>query len=209
MRKMNIRKIMELLAGNAMMAIAIAAAVSMNDHLGGTSGLASILAKRFDLPLNIMVLFVNGLLFMIGWIFLGTKTAIKSAGSVIMFPLFLSIAESSNYAFLKRMHPFLSAVLDGLILGISVYLILDAGASTGGFDIPGLILKKRTGMNPSVIMGIGDVAVILLQSDGLSMGLVCGIIISTATAFTSAFLPHIFDFARIAKRRRSIICIHG
>ena len=50
----------------------------------------------------------------------------------------------------------LCAIFAGLMIGFSLGIVIRAGASTGGMDIPPLVLRKRLGIPVSVKMCIRD-----------------------------------------------------
>lgn len=181
-----------MIAGNILMAGAIAAALSMHDAVGGTSGLSVILSRYIPLPQTFLLFLINGLLFVAGWIFMGFSFALKSAGSVILFPVLLGIMKKGSWTLFHLMNPIASAVVAGMMLGASAALIIDSGASTGGFDIPGIILQKKTGVTPSVLMCIGDV-VVILGTSGLSRQSVYGLIIASVCAVVNTVLLNLFS----------------
>ena len=57
----------------------------------------------------------------------------------------------------------LNTLFAGLGLGISLGIVLRAGASTGGMDIPPLILKKRFGIPVSASLWVFDFCILLTQ----------------------------------------------
>ena len=59
--------------------------------------------------------------------------------------------------------PMLCAVFAGLMIGFSLGIVIKAGASTGGMDIPPLVLKKRVGIPVSVSMYAFDFVILLTQ----------------------------------------------
>ena len=57
----------------------------------------------------------------------------------------------------------LCAVYAGLMIGLSIGIVIRAGASTGGMDIPPLVLNKKLGLSVSATMYIFDFTILLLQ----------------------------------------------
>ena len=51
----------------------------------------------------------------------------------------------------------------GFALGVGIGIVLRVGASTGGMDIPPLILHKKLGVPISVTMNVLDISILLLQ----------------------------------------------
>lgn len=57
----------------------------------------------------------------------------------------------------------LCAIFAGLMIGFSLGIVIRAGASTGGMDIPPLVLRKRLGIPVSVSMYAFDFVILLTQ----------------------------------------------
>ena len=57
----------------------------------------------------------------------------------------------------------LATVCAGLMIGFAIGLVILAGASTGGMDIPPLVLNKKFKMSVSVTMYAIDFVVLILQ----------------------------------------------
>ena len=57
----------------------------------------------------------------------------------------------------------LCAVYAGLMIGLSIGIVIRAGASTGGMDIPPLVLNKKLGLSVSATMYVFDFTILLLQ----------------------------------------------
>ena len=51
----------------------------------------------------------------------------------------------------------------GLLIGIGIGIVIRAGASTGGMDIPPLVLNKKLGINVSVSLYVFDFTILILQ----------------------------------------------
>ena len=54
-------------------------------------------------------------------------------------------------------------IFSGLMIGAGIGAVLRVGASTGGMDIPPLVLNKKMGIPVSLSMNVLDVGVLLLQ----------------------------------------------
>ena len=57
----------------------------------------------------------------------------------------------------------LSAIIGGMLTGLGIGIVIRAGASTGGMDIPPLILKKKMGIPVSISIYVLDCGILLLQ----------------------------------------------
>ena len=70
-------------------------------------------------------------------------------------------ALAGNFVFTKD--PMLCAIFAGVMIGFSLGIVIRSGASTGGMDIPPLVLQKRLKIPVSVSMYVFDVAILLSQ----------------------------------------------
>ena len=57
----------------------------------------------------------------------------------------------------------LCAIFAGIMIGFALGFVIRSGASTGGMDIPPLVLQKRFKFPVSVSMYVFDVAILLSQ----------------------------------------------
>ena len=65
--------------------------------------------------------------------------------------------------FIFTKDPMLCAIFAGIMIGFSLGIVIRSGASTGGMDIPPLVLQKRFKFPVSVSMYVFDVAILLSQ----------------------------------------------
>lgn len=154
-----------ILAGNALYALGVVVFL-LPSHIitGGTTGLALFAQHYFHIPISTFVLVFNLAMFLLGAFFLGKTFALTTLVSTFFYPLILGVFQKipllSNFAIQDKM---LSAVFAGLLIGVSIGMVIRAGASTGGMDIPPLILNKKFGISVSVILYALDFTVLLLQ----------------------------------------------
>lgn len=131
---------------------------------GGVTGLSVILQKIIPLPLSWIILLINILLFIVGWIFAGKEFVFKTLIMTFLFPILLDLFEKIDLFLPMAEDPFLSSLIAGCLLGIGSGIILRANGSSGGFDILGVVLNKKFRISVSVVMYICDCTVILLQA---------------------------------------------
>lgn len=110
--------------------------------LGGTTGIALIIENFFHIPISAFVFVFNLTMLCLGYFVLGKAFAATTILSSICYPLFLEIANRifGDYALTDDV--LLCTVLGGIGIGIALGLVIRSGASTGGMDIPPLILNK-------------------------------------------------------------------
>ena len=121
-------------------------AVSINVFLvpykisaGGISAIGTILLYLFGIKMSLTNLIFNVALFIFGYKYLGKGAVIKTALGIILLSAFLEI---TSYIPQYTENEIISFLSGGILMGAGVGMIVKIGASTGGSDFAGLILKK-------------------------------------------------------------------
>ncbi len=167
-----------ILAGNILLAFAVCAFVVPNRFmLGGSTGIALVVQSWVPVPISVITAVVNLSLFLLGYLFLGKKFAMTSLCSTILYPLILGVFEALPTESLFAVDKLLSAVFAGVLMGAGIGLVIRAGGSTGGMDIPPCILQKRKGIPVGNSMMFFDMVILALQIlrggwDGILYGVV-------------------------------------
>lgn len=130
---------------------------------GGTSGLSIVMAELFPtLRVGGFMLLFNGLLVLLGLIFLGIKSMEATIYSSFALSLYVSLFETIY----PMSHPFTEDTLLELCFGVVLpavgsALVFNLGASTGGTDILAMILSKYTSLKIGRALMVSDVAIVL------------------------------------------------
>ena len=167
-----------ILAGNILLAFAVCALVVPNSFmLGGSTGIALVVKSWLPLPISTITAAVNVTLFMLGFIFLGKNFAMTSLLSTVIYPLILGVFERMHFGSWCTEDTLLSAVFAGVLMGYGIGLVIRAGGSTGGMDIPPCILQKLKGIPVGSSMVLFDIVILGLQVlrggwDGILYGVV-------------------------------------
>ncbi|WP_187143766.1 YitT family protein [Bacillus tuaregi] len=159
-----IKNIILVLLGNTLYALAVTTFILPNGLItGGTAGLALVFYHQFGVPVSAFVLAFNIAMFIVGAIILGRSFALTTLISTFYFPFILGIFE--NITMLQNITDdrLLSAIYTGIIIGVSIGIVIKAGASTGGMDIPPLVLNKKLGISVSVSLYVFDSLILLSQ----------------------------------------------
>lgn len=147
---------------------------------GGAAGIAQIFYYLFNIPAGMVMLLINIPLFILGVINFGRMFGIKTLWGILTFSLFTDIFGSARFTgahFLKDFifrindqsvsftdETFLAVSAGGILLGIGVGFVIKFNGSTGGSDIPALLLRKYFGLTVGtsyllidtfVIFGVG------------------------------------------------------
>ena len=130
---------------------------------GGTTGLAMVVEPLTGLPVSAFVLVFNVLMLLLGWWLLGRAFALTTVVSSLLYPAFLEMFNLLLGDFVLTEELLLNTIFFGLGIGISLGMIIRAGASTGGLEIPMLVMQKYLRIPVSVTMYVMDFCILLLQ----------------------------------------------
>ncbi|MBM6817146.1 YitT family protein [Olsenella uli] len=159
-------KLLNVLAialGNLLVALAVTLFIVPHGLvLGGSTGMALVITHLAPLPLSLVVLAINGALFLLGALFLGRRFAASTIFSTIAYPLAMSVLETLPLGQLTSDH-MLAAVCAGTLMGAGTGLILRAGGSSGGSDVIALVAHRYLHANVSALLWAIDACVIACQ----------------------------------------------
>lgn len=159
-----LKSIFWILVGNTMYALAITIFILPNGLItGGTTGLALFFYHQFGVPLQGFVTVFNVVMFVLGAAVLGKKFALTTVISTFYYPFILSVFQSLPALGKVTEDNLLAVIFSGLLIGAGIGVVIRAGASTGGMDIPPLVLNKKMGLPVSMTMNGMDTAILLLQ----------------------------------------------
>lgn len=131
---------------------------------GGTTGIALTINHFFGVPVSGFVLIFNVIMLIIGFLILGKAFALTTLASTFLYPLSLELCNILLGDLCLTTDLLLCTVFTGLGIGISLGIVIRSGASTGGMDIPPLVLQKTLRIPVSVSMYAFDVCILLLQA---------------------------------------------
>ena len=182
--KQSLKVLLTIILGNAMLAFSICAFVIPYDiMLGGSNGIALAIQHFIPVRLSVISACVNVSLFFLGLAFLGWKFAATSLASTIIYPLVLAVFELLPLGTLFEENIVVCALFCGALCGAGIGLVVRAGGSTGGMDIPPCILNKYKGIPVGTSLMFFDVVVVLTQvilkgTDGILLSLVVIVVMS-------------------------------
>ena len=130
---------------------------------GGTTGLGLFFQHSLGISLNIFIAVFNVIMFLLGAWILGKKFAITTIVSTFFYPLAFQVMTFLVGDTVLTTDPMLSTVCAGIMIGAGIGLVIRAGASTGGMDIPPLVLNKLFGVPVSVGLYAFDFLILILQ----------------------------------------------
>lgn len=129
----------------------------------GTTGIAMVVHHAFGIPLSGFILLFNIIMLVLGWLVLGRQFALTTIFSSLFYPIALEVLERLLGDYSVTNDLLLNALFAGLGLGVSLGMVMRGGASTGGMDIPPLILKKLFHIPVSVSLWAFDFTIMLCQ----------------------------------------------
>ena len=106
---------------------------------GGISTVGTVLLHLFGIKMSLTNLFFNAVLFIFGYKKLGKYAVVQTASGIILLSIFL---ELTSYIPTYSQNELVAVLSGGIFMGAGVGMIVKIGASTGGSDFAGLILKK-------------------------------------------------------------------
>lgn len=154
-----------MLGGNFLYALTVKLFVlPANLVMGGTTGLGLTANYLAGVPLSAFVLVFNVLMLVLGWRVLGRAFAVTTLASTFLYPLALEFWQRVLGDFVLTDDILLCTVFSGLGIGVALGVVIRAGASTGGMDIPPLILNRLFRLPVSVGLYGFDVCILLSQT---------------------------------------------
>ena len=129
----------------------------------GTTGIALVVNQLTGIPISEFIFVFNVAMLALGWWVLGRQFAMTTILSSLFYPIALEFLNRTLGAVRVTDNQILNVLFAGMGLGISLGIVLRGGASTGGMDIPPLVLKKLLHIPVTVSLWIFDFCIMLSQ----------------------------------------------
>ena len=136
---------------------------------GGATGITLITYYLFKIPVSLMNLLINIPLFVLAWKLLGKKSLYLSLLGTFSVSAWMALFEAMPLS--HRYHHFifeafkgdilLACIASGVMLGLGLGIIFNAGGTTGGTDILARIFNKYTSLTMGKLMLIVDAIVLV------------------------------------------------
>lgn len=160
----DVKKIFFVLLGNTIYAAGLATFVLPTGLItGGTTGLGLIANHYIGLPIEVFAAGFNIVMFILAILVLGKSFALTSLISTFYFPFILGVVQKIDGLQNLTNDPMLCTIFAGVSIGVGIGMVIKAGASTGGMDIPPLIFNKKMGLPVSVGLYVFDLAILIGQ----------------------------------------------
>ena len=129
----------------------------------GTTGIALVVNQLSGIPISEFIFVFNILMLALGWWILGRQFAMTTVLSSLFYPIALELLNRTLGDVRVTDNQLLNVLFAGMGLGVSLGIVLRGGASTGGMDIPPLILKKMFRIPVSASLWVFDFCIMVCQ----------------------------------------------
>ena len=160
----DVKSLVMVVAGNFLYALMVKLfLLPANLAIGGTNGIAMMINHFWDISISGFVLFFNVIMLGVGWLILGKGFALTTLASSFLYPFFLEVCNRILGDLVLTNDLLLCSLFFGGGIGVALGLVIRAGASTGGMDIPPLVLNKLLGIPVSAGLYAFDFCILLTQ----------------------------------------------
>ena len=159
----HVKSILTIIFGAAIYAFGLTYFV-VPHHLfeGGATGITLITYYLFNIPISVMNLIINIPLFILSWKIFGAKTLYSSLLGTISLSIWLAIFDKIPLSFNLEGDLVIVALVAGVLLGLGLGIIFNAGGTTGGTDIVARILNKYTNISVGKLLFALDFLILML-----------------------------------------------
>ncbi len=130
---------------------------------GGTMGLALTANHLWGTDINTFVLLFNVAMLVLGYFALGKAFALTTVASTFLTPGFMELWDRTMGTVVLSQDPMLNAVFCGLGIGVALGMVIRAGSSTGGCDVPTILISRALRVPLGPVVYVWDMGVLLLQ----------------------------------------------
>ena len=131
---------------------------------GGSTGIGLFVADVTGIPVTAFVFVFNLVMFLIGFFVFGKKFAANTIVSTFSYPIALELITRLLGGYRLTDDMVLCMVFGGICIGAAIGIVIRMGASTGGMDIPPLVLNRYFKIPVSGAIYVFDMMILLLQA---------------------------------------------
>lgn len=160
-----LKSIIPVVIGNIIYALVVKLFILPTNLMSsGTTGIALLANHFLEIPVSFFILIFNVCMLILGLIVLGKKFAMTTIVSTLMYPIALEFFNQTLGEFVITNNELLNTIFAGLGIGLALGIVLRSGASTGGMDIPPLVLNHFFRIPVSVSLYVFDFIILSSQS---------------------------------------------
>lgn len=130
----------------------------------GTTGIALLANHYLNIPISLFILIFNITMLIVGLIVLGKKFAATTIVSTLVYPIALEFFNQVLGNFSMTNNELLNTIFAGMGIGLALGIVIKNGASTGGMDIPPLVLNHFFRIPVSVSLYVFDFIILSSQT---------------------------------------------
>ena len=177
-------ELVQMIIGNAICAFSMACfALPYNMVVSGVSGIGRMLKESMGISVAVSVAVINIAFFLLGAVILGKKFAASTVIGTFAYPFFLGVFQHIEVLQHLVDDPLLAAICAGVLDGVGLGLVIRIGGSTGGIDIPAIILNRKFSLKTGTVMSAFDILIFLIQipvtnTNGIILGILYALIYS-------------------------------
>lgn len=161
----NIWTVAIIIVGNVLYALTVKLFLLPGNLMtGGTTGIGLMVGRLTGMSLSGFVFIFNLVMMAVGFMLLGKKFALTTVISSFAYPIALELFDRILGEMVLTEEPILNTIFSGLGIGITLGLVIRTGASTGGMDIPPLVLNKYFHIPVSVSLNFFDLLILAGQA---------------------------------------------
>ncbi len=163
-KKINILTLLGVLSGNILYAATVKFFLLPSEMMSsGTTGISLIInhLTGFDIPTFILIF--NIAMLIVGFIFFGKAFVMTTIASSVIYPVSLDILNELFPTVYITDNKLINVIYTGMGIGLALGIVIRCGASTGGMDIPPLVMKKLFNIPVSVSLYAFDFIIITAQ----------------------------------------------
>lgn len=131
---------------------------------GGTTGIGLAVNHAAGISVATFVLIFNVIMLATGYVILGKQFALTTIVSTFTYPIALNVLERLLGDVVLTTDIFICTIFSGLGIGLALGIVIRAGASTGGMDIPPLVLNHYFKIPVSAGLYFFDFIILLVQA---------------------------------------------
>lgn len=193
---------------------------------GGAAGVAQVFFYLFNLPAGMVMLGINIPLFITGVIIFGRMFGVKTAWGILWLSLFTDFFSSKVFTGAGFLQGFiyytgdqgiaftneilLAVVAGSILLGAGCGLVIRFNGSTGGSDIPALLIRRYFGLTVGMSYLMVDsiiiftVGIVFKNANIILWGFISLYITTRATDFVVEGISYTKELFIISKRSEDI-----
>ncbi|MGL4344397.1 MAG: YitT family protein [Cellulosilyticaceae bacterium] len=166
---------------------------------GGVSGLAIVTKQLLPfVPIGVIILCLDVVMFTIGFLVLGKSFGIKSIISSLSISLYMMVLEWIWPVITPLSHDNLVVLIFGaLLIALGQSIIFSQGGSSGGTDIVAKIINKFTHINIGVSLMMADLVVVVLAVT--VFGIEKGLYAALGVMITSTMIDYLISGFNVEK----------